>query len=142
MTELACVPGLAAPTVDIFGVRCFAGTLHEAALLIVERAQSGLGGYVVHCNVHVLVTAQKDLRLMRALEEAWLVLPDGAPVAWMARRLGAPDAERVGGPDLMPLVLDRGRERGLRHALVGSTPTTLALLEKRLTARFPGLAIV
>ena len=37
-------------------------------------------------NVHVLVTAQHDGDLARAVRDAWAVFPDGAPVAWLQRR--------------------------------------------------------
>ena len=41
----------------------------------------------------------------------------------------------------MPAVLDRGREVGLRHVLLGSTQQTLDALEERLRTRFPGVEI-
>jgi N-acetylglucosaminyldiphosphoundecaprenol N-acetyl-beta-D-mannosaminyltransferase len=108
---------------------------------VVQRALTRRGGYAVLCNVHVLMTAQNRPDVRRALDNAWLVLPDGAPVAWLQRRLGGRGAERVGGPDLMPLVLDRGREAKLRHVLLGSTQQTLDLLAERMRMRFPGVEI-
>ncbi len=132
----------ALPTANVFGVRCFVGSVEDAANRVIARALAGEGGYVVQCNVHVLMTAQDNPALMRTLEQAWCVMPDGAPVAWLMRRLGAERARRVGGPDLMSLVLDRGREHGLRHALVGSTPEVLEALTMRLAARCSGLKIV
>ena len=106
---------------DVFGVRCFAGTFDDAVECVLDRVLTHLGGYAVLCNVHVLMTAQERLDVHGAADDAWLVFPDGAPVAWLQRRLGARTAERVGGPDLMLSVLDRGRAQGLRHVLVGST---------------------
>jgi N-acetylglucosaminyldiphosphoundecaprenol N-acetyl-beta-D-mannosaminyltransferase len=108
----------------------------------VQRALSGHGGYVLQCNVHVLMTAQDDARLKEAMDEAWCVMPDGAPVAWLMRKFGASGAQRIGGPDLMSLVLDRGREHDLRHVFVGSTPEVLAALRANLATRYAGLKIV
>jgi N-acetylglucosaminyldiphosphoundecaprenol N-acetyl-beta-D-mannosaminyltransferase len=133
--------GAGQPTLDVMGVGCFVGTPEDAADRVVQRALSKHGGYAVLCNVHVLMTAQERPDVRRALDGAWLVLPDGAPVAWLQRRLGEGGAARVGGPDLMPLVLDRGREVGLRHVLLGSTQPTLDLLEKRIRMRLPGVEI-
>src|SRR3990167_1393238 len=48
------------------------------------------GSYIAFCNVHMAVTARTDDELAVALEEADIVLPDGAPIAWTLRRLGAP----------------------------------------------------
>ena len=79
---------------------------------------------------------------MSALTGAWVVFPDGAPVAWMMPRWSAhPTPHRIGGPDLMPRVMEVSRAHGLRHGFYGSLPGTLAQLTDRLEARFPGLEI-
>jgi N-acetylglucosaminyldiphosphoundecaprenol N-acetyl-beta-D-mannosaminyltransferase len=128
-------------TVDVLGVDVFAGTFDDAVTTLIERAGSREGGYVVQCNVHVLMTAQKDVTLMRALRAAWLAFPDGAPISWLQRRLGERSAQRVAGPDLMSAVIDRGRADGLRHFFIGSTPEVLEVFVSRLTKRFPGVEI-
>lgn len=130
------------PTADVLGVEVAVGTVASAADAVIERALSGQGGYAVLCNVHVLMTARRQPEVMRAVERAWTVFPDGAPVAWFQRRVGMHGAERIGGPDLMPAVFDRGRAQGLRHALFGSTATVVEALAMRLQARFPGVNIV
>jgi N-acetylglucosaminyldiphosphoundecaprenol N-acetyl-beta-D-mannosaminyltransferase len=128
--------------VRAFGVDCFVGDLDAAADAVVARALSGESGYACLANVHVLVTAQHDQTLRTALLEAWALFPDGAPVAWLQRREGFTAATRIGGPDLMPRVLDRGRAKGLRHFLFGSTPETLAALTARLSLNHPGIELV
>lgn len=126
---------------EVFGVRCFSGTLDDAVERVIDRVTSRLGGYAVLCNVHVLMSAQDEPQLHDAVDDAWLVLPDGAPVAWLQRRQGAHPAERVGGPDLMLRVLDRGRARALRHVFLGSTDPTLQRLEQRLRAQLRDVEI-
>ena len=143
---MSAAPAIADPfpaaSSDVFGVRCYAGTLDGAVESVIGRVMSRLGGYAVLCNVHVLMTAQEQQDVHRAVDDAWLVFPDGAPVAWLQRKLGAATAERVGGPDLMLGVLDRGRARGLRHVLVGSTDPTLQRLGERIRAQLRGVEIV
>jgi N-acetylglucosaminyldiphosphoundecaprenol N-acetyl-beta-D-mannosaminyltransferase len=126
---------------SVMGIETVVGDVDGVADEVVRRAGAREGGHVVQCNVHVLMTAGREPDVARALESAWLVVPDGAPVAWLQRRLGAGSARRVGGPDLMELVLDRGRDAGLRHAFVGSTPETLEALRRRLASRYPDLEI-
>lgn len=128
--------------VAVLDVACFAGGLESAARTVVTRAAEGHGGYACFGNVHVLVTARHDTPLASALARSWTTFPDGAPVAWLERRLGAPSAERVGGPDLMPLVFDLGQAAGLRHFLYGSTPEVLDALERQLLSRYPSASIV
>lgn len=130
------------PTAEALAVSCFAGSAEDAADLVVSRALTGEGGFAVLCNVHVLVTAQRDTRLRQALDEAWAVFPDGAPVAWLLRRSGASNADRIAGNELMSAVIERGIARELRHYLVGSTPEVLGKLERNLLERFPGMRLV
>jgi N-acetylglucosaminyldiphosphoundecaprenol N-acetyl-beta-D-mannosaminyltransferase len=141
-TALEIADAAPAASSDVFGVRCFAGTVESAVESVLDRVLSHLGGYAVLCNVHVLMTAQEERDLHGAVDDAWVVFPDGAPVAWLQRRQGVRTAERVGGPDLMLSVLDRGREQGLRHVLVGSTDPTLERLSARIRAQLRDVEIV
>jgi N-acetylglucosaminyldiphosphoundecaprenol N-acetyl-beta-D-mannosaminyltransferase len=124
----------------VLGVECFAGDPATAARAVAERALAGSGGYCCFCNVHVLGLVQRHENVRRALEDAWIVFPDGAPVAWLQRRFGVV-SQRVPGPDLMPSVLGLGLPAGLRHFLFGSTPQVLDALQERLRAAYPGIRI-
>jgi N-acetylglucosaminyldiphosphoundecaprenol N-acetyl-beta-D-mannosaminyltransferase len=124
------------------GVTCYAGDLEGAADEVIARAASRSGGHAVLCNVHVLITALREPPVRAALDDAWRVFPDGAPVAWLLRRSGAPHARRIGGPDLMRAVLARGRTRGLRHVLFGSTEDVLDALLAALERDLPGVNVV
>ena len=68
----------------------FSGDVDDACERIINRVREQAGGFVCHVNVHVLVNSWHDRELLAALDEAWLVCPDGAPVAWMMRHEGAP----------------------------------------------------
>ena len=123
------------------GVNCFTGDLDIAATAMIDRAMSGEGGYACLGNVHSLVSAVHDPGLRRALDDATVVFPDGAAVAWLQRRAGARHASRIAGADLMARVFDLGRGQGLRHYLYGATDPVLARLERALQDRFPGVNI-
>lgn len=114
------------------GVPCFVGEPREAARTVVNRALSGSGGYVCLANSHVLVAAQHSRTVNASLGHAWLVLPDGAPVAWMQRRRGNRQARRIGGADLMSLVCAEGTAFGVRHFLLGASNGVLSSLQKSL----------
>jgi len=124
----------------VLGVECFAGDLETVAQAVVSRALSKQGGYACLCNV--LVTARHSGELRQALDAAWMNVPDGAPVAWWQRRAGVESAGRIGGPDLMPRVVERGQAVGLRHFLFGSTPQVLQLLRRRLEETYRDVQIV
>ena len=97
--------------------------------------------YVCICNVHSVVTARNDPEFMKVIEDADMATADGAPVAWMLRRLGHADQRRINGPDLMLRYFAQAEQRGEAVFLYGSTPATLERLQQRLHERFPALRI-
>ena len=70
--------------------------------------------YVCRCSARSCVTAEQDPNFAWAVANADIVTPDGAPVAWMVRKQGFPDRQRINGPDLMWRYCEQaaGRARG------------------------------
>ncbi len=86
---------------------------------------------VVTLNPEILVRAQEDPSLRRAILEAELVTPDGVGILWAARRrLGVQLKERVTGVDLS-LALLRSFP-GLRVYLLGGRPGVAERAAKRV----------
>jgi|SRR6185437_5141347 len=97
--------------------------------------------YVCICNVHSCVTAEQDLEFGQVLAKADIATPDGAPIAWMVRKMGVPDQQRINGPDLMWLYCEQAAARRESIYLYGGLPETLSILQLRLKEAFPGLRI-
>jgi N-acetylglucosaminyldiphosphoundecaprenol N-acetyl-beta-D-mannosaminyltransferase len=91
--------------------------------------------------VHVVVSASQDAGYREVIDGSDMATPDGAPVAWMLRRLGFVGQTRISGPDLMWALCERCASEGLPIYCYGSTEATLALLESRLRAAFPALRL-
>jgi N-acetylglucosaminyldiphosphoundecaprenol N-acetyl-beta-D-mannosaminyltransferase len=106
-----------------------------------QWAQQRESRYVCICNVHSVVSAHDDPAFRRVIEQADLAPPDGAPVAWMLRRLGQPTQTRISGPDLMLRYCALAAQREEAIFLYGNTPDTLAALQESLPRQFPGLRI-
>lgn len=96
---------------------------------------------VAFCNVHVLCASLWDPRLREALLAADLILPDGAPIAWLMRRMGLKKQSRVAGPDFMLRQIERSAELLKPIFLMGSSETNLRSLKERLLDAFPSLTI-
>jgi N-acetylglucosaminyldiphosphoundecaprenol N-acetyl-beta-D-mannosaminyltransferase len=94
------------------------------------------------CNAHSVVTASQDAAFGRVVNEADMATPDGAPVAWMLRRLGHVEQQRINGPDLMWRYCEQAQGRHEPLFFYGSSEETLAALKLRLRAAFPALNIV
>jgi N-acetylglucosaminyldiphosphoundecaprenol N-acetyl-beta-D-mannosaminyltransferase len=125
----------AAPEIRVNNSGVFVGDVDSACEQIIVRVREGAGGYICLANVHVVVTSWHNRVLAQALDNAWMVCPDGGPVAWMARQMGARSSERIAGADLMDRLFDVGQTHGLRHFLFGSTPNVLKRLEQAVQAR-------
>ncbi|MGC1386712.1 MAG: WecB/TagA/CpsF family glycosyltransferase [Steroidobacteraceae bacterium] len=97
--------------------------------------------YICICNVHSVVTATQDSEFERVINEADLATPDGAPIAWMLRRMGFLHQQRINGPDLMLKYCEQAALRGESVFLYGGTPETLRRLQPALRERFPALKV-
>lgn len=97
--------------------------------------------YICVCNVHSVVSTTLDPELRAAVNGADMSTPDGAPVAWVMRRLGFPYQERINGPDLMWRYLGVAERLGQTVFLYGSTEATLARLRESMAVSFPRLIV-
>lgn len=114
---------------------------NTALSCIAEWAANRESRYVCICNAHSVVTAGQDPAFGQVVAQADMVTPDGAPVAWMIRKLGFKDQQRINGPDLMWKYCAQAAQRSESIYLYGGTPETLELLQQRLAQAFPGLKV-
>jgi N-acetylglucosaminyldiphosphoundecaprenol N-acetyl-beta-D-mannosaminyltransferase len=128
--------------IDVQGTAIDAGGFDAAVERILAWAHAGEARIVCCCNVHSVVTAQREPAFAAALAAADLATPDGAPVAWLMRRRGAAAQQRVSGPDLMQACLARAASEALPVALMGATTLTLERLRAELQHRWPALRLV
>ena len=70
-----------------------------------------------------------------------MAAPDGAPVAWLLRRIGHKKLQRIPGPDLMWDLCRACADEGVSIYLYGGTESALALLEAAIRRSFPTLRI-
>jgi N-acetylglucosaminyldiphosphoundecaprenol N-acetyl-beta-D-mannosaminyltransferase len=127
--------------VNVLGVRISAVNLESAVARIETAIAEDAREYVCVRDAHGIVRCQGDAELRSAHNRAFLVTPDGMPLAWALKRAGHEDSSRVYGPDLMLAVLQAGRSEGHRHFLYGATADTLERLRTRLVEKFPDLRI-
>jgi len=113
----------------------------KAINTLLQWAKDRRSRYVCICNVHVVVIAKQQPEFRRIANEADMATPDGMPIAWVLRRSGFEQQERINGPDLMWSLCRHAAEKGLSIFLYGSTPDTLEKLLDRLNTSFPQLVI-
>ena len=109
----------------------------QAALALHRRG----GGQVVTLNAEMTMAALADPALGAVIEQADLVIPDGAGVVWALGRQGY-RVRRCPGIELAWALLDQAPAAGWRVALVGASPAVMASLKARLEQQIPGIQIV
>lgn len=125
----------------VCGVEIAALTPTEAADAVIDGALSGSPFEVHLCNAYTLSLVDGDPKLRESLARADLNLPDGAPVAWLGRRLGV--KEPVRGPGLILRVVKAGAVNGaLRHYLYGGHAGVADAVAEQLRLRAPGAQVV
>lgn len=107
---------------------------------------SGHPGIGVHfANAYNVALARRNPEYAQLLNAADYVFSDGVPITWVGKR-AYPDLahawERVYGPDVMTMVMQRSQYAEPRHYLLGSTPDVLEALRLNLEVSFPQAQIV
>jgi N-acetylglucosaminyldiphosphoundecaprenol N-acetyl-beta-D-mannosaminyltransferase len=127
--------------VDILGVAINKMTMRnviEAAEEHISSRRQLLLGVV---NVAKVVNMRKDERLRQSIEQADLVLADGAPLVWLSRILGKSLPCRVAGIDIMVELLKVADKKHWRVYFLGARPEVLSKLIEVIKRDFPGVFI-
>lgn len=129
------------PVVNVVGTAVTALPSAEQLATIVTWAKAHESRMVCVANVHMLMEARWDEGFRALLDGADMVTPDGTPLVWMMRKLGAPEQDRVAGMDMLPALCRLAADQDLSVFFLGSTTETLARMRARLDAECPGLRI-
>jgi N-acetylglucosaminyldiphosphoundecaprenol N-acetyl-beta-D-mannosaminyltransferase len=130
------------PRAEVLGIP-LAVSDYEQVLDWMERVVAeGERASLTAAAVNLVMSAAERPDVRDAALDATLAVPDGQPLVWALRALGHRSATRVYGPDLMAAFCARAAVSGTPVFLYGGrTAQALALLERRLCERYPGLRI-
>jgi N-acetylglucosaminyldiphosphoundecaprenol N-acetyl-beta-D-mannosaminyltransferase len=131
----------AVPSRRVLGMRVDATSYGQAAETILDLAESGASSITCVATVHMVMEAHDSESFRKIVNTAELVTSDGMPLVWMLRALGLPQAQRVYGPDLTPVVCAEAAARGVPVGFYGASAETIDALVQSLTQRFPQLEV-
>lgn len=111
----------------------------------IDRAKSliaaGEKGYCVTPNAEIVYEAVQDSDFRDLLNEACLVLPDGAGVILGAKILGTPLQEKVAGIEFGEAICAAMAECGGKVYFLGGKPGVAEQAAAKLVEKYPGLNI-
>lgn len=127
----------------ILGYQIDALSVAECAENVIDSVRTPHRRKWLACmNPHSYVVALNDGAFAQALRDADWLIPDGAGIVLASRILGAAVRERVSGPDVFYAVHEMlDRAGGARVFFLGGTAETLALIEARMRADYPGIQL-
>jgi exopolysaccharide biosynthesis WecB/TagA/CpsF family protein len=114
----------------------------EAALREIEKLYvAAAPALIVYVNAHSLNVATRDIEYRHVLQNADLVLNDGAGVAIAARFQGQRFPANLNGTDFNPEIVRLAAERNWSVFFLGSRPGVAKEASERFRKRFPALEV-
>ena len=103
---------------------------------------STTNGVVVTLNPEILMQARGRKQLLSVLDNAYLIIPDGAGLVTALRRRGFERQQRVTGIDLISAYLPQAEKLGHRVAFVGAAPGIAERAAEIVRRQFPALHLI
>jgi len=128
--------------ITVLGIALDLVTMSEAVAVLENFIAERQPRMVATANAEMVMLAQNDEVLAKILNQADLIVPDGAGVVWAARHQGQPVRERVAGYDLAQTMLSRSAEHGYRVFFFGGAPGIAERAEIVAGEWYPGISIV
>lgn len=127
--------------IEVMGVPFDNVTMEEAQAKALALMEQPGAAYCVTPNAEIVYEALSDHELQGMLEQADLVLPDGAGVVLGAKILGTPLKQKVAGIDFATELMARLADTDKTFYFLGSKPGVAEDAARRLIERFPNLSI-
>ncbi len=126
----------------VLGVRVDAVQIPDVVAQMERWIQArSRGHYIAVTGMHGVMEAQDDPVFRKILDTADLVVPDGMPLVWLARKKRHPLRRRVYGPELMATFCEQTARKGYRHFFYGGQPGVPEQLAEIFSKRFQGLVV-
>ena len=109
--------------IKIFDVEVDNYSFDEVVNIIIRHAlYNKTPEYVVTPNANHVVKLQKDAQFREVYRNAFLSVPDGVPLLWVAKLQNTPLKNRVNGTDLFQRLCAVAANKGLKVFLLGGRP--------------------
>ncbi len=129
------------PTKKVIYFPITALRFEEQMQAIMQWAIARLSKTVCVANVHMLMEAHWNPEFANVLQNADVVTPDGMPLVWMMRWMGARDQDRVAGMDILQALCQQAQTQNVSVFFLGSQTEILSRMRLRLEQEFPKLKI-
>jgi N-acetylglucosaminyldiphosphoundecaprenol N-acetyl-beta-D-mannosaminyltransferase len=126
---------------QIFDIPISRMNMEQTVAYLTAAVEQGAPHQVITANPIMLMAALENESYKRMMQQAELIVPDGAGLVWAIRRLAEPVRERVAGIDLMRRLLTVAQERRWRVYFLGASAEVLEAAVQQIRQQFPQLLI-
>ena len=135
------VKAIALPTRKVLDFPITALRLNEQIQTILQWASEHKSKTVCVANVHMLMEAHWNPEFAGVLKDADIVTPDGMPLVWMMKKLGATSQDRVAGLDILASICRSAPKEDVSIFFLGSQKQILSGMRSKLKEEYPDLNI-
>lgn len=128
--------------INILGVKVDPVTMSQAVSRVQDYMDARQNVLIATANAEMIMRATHDKELQDILNDAALVVPDGAGTVWAAHHLGHDMPERVAGFDLAQELMRIAPHKKWRIFFFGSAPGVAEKAKTKAEALYPGIEIV
>lgn len=127
--------------IDVIGSPVTAAPFDIQIETMLEWASTHASKVVCVANVHMLTEAHCHPEFGSVLKNADMVTPDGMPLVWMLKLMGARSQNRVAGMDILLSLCQKAPQRQISIFFLGSEAAIQEKMRNRLEYEFPQLQI-
>lgn len=129
------------PSINVIGSPVTALPCDSQIEMMLQWASHRESKVVCVANVHMLMEAYWQPKFLSVLKSAALVTPDGMPLVWMMRLMGASKQNRLAGMEIFMSLCQLAPQRNISIFFLGSETTVLERIRGKLEQKFPNLQI-
>lgn len=133
---------MSAKKVPVLNVMIDSVTMTEAVRIVENYIKTARPHIVATANAEMIMMANSDVELMDILNNADLVVPDGAGTVWAARHHSYEMPERVAGFDLVQNLLAQGAKKNFKIFFLGAAPDVVEKAKVAAEKKYKGIQIV
>ncbi|CAG7856610.1 N-acetylglucosaminyldiphosphoundecaprenol N-acetyl-beta-D-mannosaminyltransferase [biofilm metagenome] len=117
-------------------------TLEQAAQVIVSAVNTRSACYLCTPNVNFICTAKSDVQFRQSIINSDLSIVDGFPIVFVAKLLGIPMPERIGGSNLIEYLYNRQTATPIKVYFFGGENGVGELASNKINQQPAGLVAV
>jgi N-acetylglucosaminyldiphosphoundecaprenol N-acetyl-beta-D-mannosaminyltransferase len=124
---------------DLFDIKISKMNMRETVAYLADAVEQQRPTQVITANPIMIMAALDDVHYKQMMQQAELIVPDGAGVVWAANFLKNPVQERVPGIDLMLELLELAQTKSWKVYFLGASTEVIEAAVANIRSRFPKL---